>query len=272
MLFNRYRSKLAGEIPDLLPLFTVDQQPADETDGGGADPSTSGGSNDTGTDDLAGLRKALSSEREQRRAEAAELRRLRRELAEVGDKNPKLLEEAKQRVQEAHDRADAAEQLANARVREAETKHEAILAKRTADLEAKTRVAERAALKVKTERIYLANEGRSEASSIDGSTPFDYLWQVFGGQFAEDERGIHLIDATGNPQIDTETGRRITPADLFQKLRDDPVHGVSFKPRFGSGSGVRAGRDGRVTTAEQLDGLKTSQLLQIGLRNAKKTA
>jgi hypothetical protein len=149
---------------------------------------------------------------------------------------------------------------------------EAILAKRTADLESKTRDAERAALKVKTERIYLANEGRSEASSIDGSTPFDYLWQVFGGQFAEDERGIHLIDATGNPQIDTETGKRITPADLFQKLRDDPVHGVSFKPRFGSGSGVRAGRDGRVTTAEQLDGLKTSQLLQIGLRNARKTA
>lgn len=241
------------------------QQPTTEQQ----DPTTIAGDN---SDDVSRLKKALEAERQQRRQEAARAAQLDAQLREVGQVDPKLLDEARQRAREAEQQRQMVEQQTTIRLQEQQRKHEEQLARLTNELQIKASAAEREALRVKAERDFLASKGLTDASEIDGRTPFDYIWQLFGSQYAEDKAGLYLVDADGTPALDPETGKRITLREHFAKLRKDPVHGMHFQPEYGSGSGARGGRDGRVNNSADLTKVPTGQLFRDSFGARRRTA
>jgi hypothetical protein len=224
------------------------------------------------TDDIARLKKALEAERQQRKQEAARAAQLDAQLREVGQVDPKLLDEARQRAREAEQQRLMVEQQTTLRLQEQERKYQDQLARITGELQQQKTAAEREALRIKTEREFLKAKGATEASSIDGRTPFDYIWQLYGNDFAEDKSGLYLVDADGSPRLDEETGKRITPTEFFAKLRKDPVHGMHFQPEYGSGSGARSGRDGRVNSTADLTKVPTGQLFRDSFGARRRTA
>lgn len=250
--------------------FTADQDPPAEPDGGGSDPSDSAPGGDS--DPNEGLKKALEAERKLRRQEAQRAAQLQAQLQEVGQVDPKLLAEAQAKAQAAEQQRQLIEQQTALRLQEQEKKYQEQLARITGDLQQQKTAAEREALRIKTEREFLAAKGLMEASTIDGRTPFDYIWQLYGNQFAEDRNGLFLADADGSPRLDEETGKRITPSEFFARLRKDPVHGMHFQPEYGSGSGARGGRDGRVSNAADLSKMPTSQLFRDNFGTKRRTA
>lgn len=252
-------------------ILIVDPNPPGEPDGGGSAPVIEEPPADGG-DDLAKLRGALQKERERARAEESARKQLEAQLREVGTVDPKLLDDARQRAREAEQQRQLIEQQTTIRLQEQQRKFEELLEKKTSELQALASAAQRDALRVKTEREFLAAKGLADASSIDGRTPFDYIWQLYGSQFSEDRSGLFLVDSEGMPRLDEETGKRITPAEFFARLRKDPVHGMHFQPEYGSGSGSRGGRDGRVNSSEDLSKVPTSQLFRQSFGPRSRTA
>lgn len=252
----------------LTHLPTVDPNPPAEPDGGGAPQDQQQQQQpepqDT-ADDIAKLRKALEAERNLKR-------QLESQLKQVQQVDPRLVEEARAKADAAEQQRLMVEQQTTTRLQEQQRKYDEQLARITSDLQARTIEAERNALRVKTEREFLAAKGLVEASTIDGRTPFDYIWQLYGSDFAEDKNGLFLADPDGSPRLDPETGKRITPSEFFAKLRKDPVHGMHFQPEYGSGGGSRAGRDGRVNNSEDLAKVPTGQLFRDSFGSRRKTA
>ena len=238
----------------------IDPEPPNDPAGGGTTAQPAADDAAGGDDDVARLKRALQAEREQRRQEEANRKSLEAQLREVGTVDPKLLEDARARAREAEQQRQLIEQQTALRIQEQERKYQEQLGKVTADLQAAKTAAEREALRIKTEREFLRAKGATDASPVDGRTPFDYIWQLYGPQFAEDRSGIYLVDGDGMPQLDPETGKRITPTEFFTKLRKDPVHGMHFQPEYGSGSGARAGRDGRVVHSRDVQALSKNEL------------
>ena len=251
----------------LTHLPTVDPNPPAEPDGGGApqDQQQQQPEPQDTAEDIAKLRKALEAERNLKR-------QLKSQLEQVQQVDPRLVEEARAKADAAEQQRLLIEQQTATRLQEQERKYQEQLARITSDLQARTIEAERNALRVKTEREFLAAKGLVEASTIDGRTPFDYIWQLYGSDFAEDKNGLFLADPDGSPRLDPETGKRITPSEFFAKLRKDPVHGMHFQPEYGTGGGSRAGRDGRVSNSEDLAKVPTSQLFRDNFGTRRKTA
>jgi hypothetical protein len=249
------------------PTFhSIEPNPPAEPDGGGApqDQQQQPEPQDA-ADDIAKLRKALEAERNLKR-------QLESQLKQVSQVDPRLVEEARAKAEAAEQQRQLIEQQTAARLQEQERKYQEQLARVTGDLQAAKTAAEREALRIKTEREFLAKDGLAEASPIDGKAHFDAIWSAYGDQIAEDSKGLYMLDSDGSPKLDPETGKRVTPGELFLKLRRDPVHGVHFKPEYGSGSGARSGRDGRVSSAEDLSKVPNSQLFREHFGARRKTA
>jgi hypothetical protein len=245
--------------PELNIWPSIDTEPPTDQQGGGTDTTDSTDSN-PGETDADRLKRALEAERKLNRQNAARAAQLENQLKEVGQVNPQLLAEAQAKAEAAEQQRQLLEQQINSRLADAERKYQEQLSRLTSELQAKASVAEREALRVKAEREFLAAKGLTDASEIDGRTPFDYIWQVFGAQYAEDKNGLYLLEADNTPALDRETGKRITLREHYNKLRKDPVHGMHFQPEYGSGSGGRAGRDGRINTTADLSKVPTGQL------------
>lgn len=63
--------------------------------------------------------------------------------------------------------------------------------------------------------------------------------------------------------VSTENGQTIPLEDVLNNQRTDPLYGVLYHPRYGSGGGSRQGNvDGRVTTVNDLSKMKTSDLFK----------
>lgn len=247
----------------LAAMFSaVEQEPPGEPEGGGSDPAADPSPEPQGDDELTKLRSTLRKQQEEARRERNRALALEAQLKEVGQVNPQLLAEATAKAQAAEQQRQLIEQQTNARLAEQDRKYQEQLARLTAELQNKASAAEREALRVKAEREFLAAKGLTDASEIDGRTPFDYIWQLFGTQYAEDKAGLYVLDADGTPALDPETGKRVTLREHFSKLRKDPVHGMHFQPEYGSGSGARGGRDGRVSTTADLSKVPTGQLFK----------
>jgi hypothetical protein len=264
----RFRTHLLPAL-DWEIFHCVDSTPPGEPDGGGAPPAEppAGGEPAGGepSDDVARLKRALEAERGLKRQLEAQLR-------EVGQVNPQLVAEAQAKAEAAERQRQLIEQQTAARLQEQERKYQEQLQLITGDLQAAKTAAEREALRIKTEREFLAAKGLAEVSPIDGKAHFDSIWSAYGDQIAEDSKGLYLLDSDGTPRLDPETGKRITPGEFFPKLRRDPVHGVHFQPEFGSGSGGRSGRDGRMSTTEDLSKVPNSQLFRESFGSRRKTA
>lgn len=221
---------------------------------------------DTSTDeqltDLDRLKHALDRERKERKAAAARAAQLEAQIKQADQLNPQLVQEAIARAQQEEEKRRLIEEQTGVRLKELESKYAEQLTKVTRDLQAAKEAAEREAVRVLAEKAFLSAKGSTEASSVDGKTPFDYIWLAFNDRFRADKQGLYLVDTDGDPVIDEDTGKRLPPNKWFQKLRQDPVHGLHFQPEYGSGSGARGGRDGRVTSTKDLSKLSTSQLFR----------
>lgn len=245
------------------PWPTIDTDPAGESDGGGA-PAGDAPAGDSGdsSDELTKLRKALEAQREEARRFRSKAQAAEAQLREVGEANPKILEEAQRRAEKAEQDRLLAEERANLKIQQMQKQLEDKTAKVLSEAQTRAQAAEREALRVKAERDFLAADGLLEASGVDGRTPFDYVWMLHGDRIAEDATGRYIKDENGLPLLDPETNKRVTVRDYFNKLRDDPVHGMHFKPRYGSGGGARSGFDGRVNHSRDLSKVPTGQLFR----------
>jgi multidrug efflux pump subunit AcrA (membrane-fusion protein) len=247
-------------------LHSVDPTPPGEPDGGGSGamppaPEPAGGGEPQGdsAEDVAKLKRALESER-------ALKRQLESQLKQVGQVNPELLQQARAQAEAAEQQRQFIEQQMATRLAEQQRKHEEQMASVRSELQERTAKAEREALRVKAQAEFLASEGLAEASKIDGTMPFDYVWARFGHRYAEGAGGLYLLEEDGRtPSLDDD-GKPKTLRKHFAELSIDPVHGANFKPKYGSGSGSRNGRDGVVDLTTDMNALPQSALGQMAFR------
>lgn len=204
------------------------------------------------------LLKALKAEREARKQYEKDLKETKASLDRFAEINPdewqKLQEEAAEaarmqaqwgevrdamenkyssQAQEAIRRADAAEAgLANYRKKYA------------------------------LEKVFNSAGGRTDA--VDGVSFFDLMAEQVGDSFRHEPDGtLTVVDASGDPIIDKETGVRITPEDHMVSFKRHPVFGTFFRGAKGAGAGIGfSGTDANGATIEDLSQLSNEDLFR----------
>ena len=184
---------------------------------GGSDPAPGGGEGEGEGDDLARVKHALQREREAKAKEEQTRRELIEQQSQV----------AQQQI---------------------ESKYSAQLQEAKTELVAEREARQRELVRQQAEKAFIGAKGSMEASTIDGSTPFDAVWFRFGSNFRIEDGALVVVDAQNNPEIDSETGKRYEPIKWLKRLQVDPVWGRHFEPAMGSGGGARSGRDGRMSS------------------------
>lgn len=216
---------------------------------GGTDPATGGGEGDGDGDDLARVKHALHREREANRDNVRRMGALEAQLRELSTTNPEAVRAAEAKAKEEQTRRELIEQQARLTQEQIEHKYSAQLELKNTELVAEREARQRELVRQKAEKAFISAKGRVEVSPIDGSTPFDGVWNRFGPQFRLEDGALVVVDANNSPEIDPETGKRYDPTKWLQRLQPDPYWGLHFEPAMGSGGGARSGRDGRMSSS-----------------------
>lgn len=208
------------------------------------------------SDEVANLMKALRSEREARKTYERQIKEKEQQLSKFAEINP----EEYQKLQ-----ADAA------RAAEIESRYgESILAieekygRQAAEAEAKAKVAEEKIgefqKRYALEKVFNSAGGRTDAA--DGVSFFDMFAEQLSSRFRQEFDGsLTVIDPQGDPILDSETGKRITPEEYISSFKLHPVYGTFFKGVKGSGAGLNyAGTDSNGMPVEDLAGLSRDEL------------
>lgn len=220
---------------------------------GGADPAAGGNDEGEGDgDDLARVRHTLDREREINRENKRRMGALEAQLRELSTTNPEAVRKAEAKAQEEQTRRELIEQQARLAQEQIESKYSSQLEKKNAELIAEREARQRELVRQKAEKAFIGAKGSMEASTIDGSTPFDAVWSRFGSNFRIEDGALVVVDPQGNPEIDSETGKRYEPIKWLKRLQSDAVWGRHFEPAMGSGGGARSGRDGRMASGVDL--------------------
>jgi hypothetical protein len=219
---------------------------------GAPDPAPSGGEGDGEGGDVAKLLHTLDRERIrgnelERRVKAQEA-----QLRELSTTNPEAVRAAEAKALEEQTRRELIEQQARLAQEQIEAKYSAQLQQSNKELIAEREAHERQLVKQQAEKAFLNAKGRVEISPLDGSTPFDGVWGRFGPNFRIEDGALVVVDAKGNPEIDSETGLRYEPTKWLKRLQADPYWGLHFEPAMGSGGGARSGLDGRASNSRDL--------------------
>jgi hypothetical protein len=246
-------------FPELFHTVTPpDTAPDGEAGGGGGapdatDPSSSG--EGPTADDVRRLQEALKKERNLKE-------QVERRLKAI---DPNQVEEARREAEEARQARELAEREASTRIAAIQQRAQKELQEAREEAAKAVEDARRLKVRVKWESEFVASGGFTEPSEIDGTTSFDLLWKHDGATFEEDEQGLYLKGADGLAVIDKETGKRVTPRQHFERLRNDRLYSAHFQPIGGSGGGSGAGVRGRVQHKQSLDGMSSRDLLRLGL-------
>ena len=219
---------------------------------GGSDPAPGGGEGEGEGDDLARVKHALQREREANRDKERRMGALEAQLRELSTTNPEAVRAAEAKALEEQTRREMIEQQARIAQEQIEAKYSAQLQQSNKELIAEREARERQLVKQQAEKAFLNAKGRVEISPLDGSTPFDGVWGRFGTNFRIEDGALVVVDAKGNPEIDSETGMRYEPTKWLKRLQTDPYWGLHFEPSMGSGGGARNGRDGRAPSGKDL--------------------
>ena len=215
---------------------------------GGTDLAPGGGEGEGDGDDLARVKHALQREREANRDKERRMGALEAQLRELSTTNPEAVRAAEAKALEEQTRRELIEQQARITQEQIEAKYSAQLQQSNKELIAEREARERQLVKQQAEKAFLNAKGRVEISPLDGSTPFDGVWGRFGTNFRIEDGALVVVDAKGNPEIDSETGLRYEPTKWLKRLQTDPYWGLHFEPAMGSGGGARSGRDGRMSS------------------------
>lgn len=244
-------------------LFDLLQSPEPGSEGGGgaggaagaggADSTAGGNGEGEGDgDDLSRVKHALQREREVNREKDRRMGALEAQLRELSTTNPEAVRAAEAKALEEQTRRELIEQQARIAQEQIESKYSAQLQQANTELIAEREARQRELVRQQAEKAFIGAKGSMEASTIDGSTPFDAVWFRFGSNFRIEDGALVVVDAKGNPEIDSETGKRYEPTKWLKRLQADPVWGRHFEPSMGSGGGARNGRDGRAFAGKDL--------------------
>ena len=228
---------------------------------GGTDPAPGGGEGEGEGDDLARVKHALQREREANRDKERRMGALEAQLRELSTTNPEAVRAAEAKALEEQTRRELIEQQARIAQEQIEAKYSAQLQQSNKELIAEREARERQLVKQQAEKAFLNAKGRVEISPLDGSTPFDGVWGRFGTNFRIEDGALVVVDAKGNPEIDSETGLRYEPTKWLKRLQTDPYWGLHFEPAMGSGGGARSGRDGRAPSGKDLMAMPLSSAI-----------
>lgn len=112
------------------------------------------------------------------------------------------------------------------------------------------------------EKVFFAAGGRTDAA--DGVSFFDMLADQLGGRFRQESDGsLTVVDLQGDPVLDKESGKRISPEEFVSSFKHHPIYGAFFKGIKGSGAGLGyGGTDANGMPTEDLDSLDPDQLFQ----------
>ena len=85
-----------------------------------------------------------------------------------------------------------------------------------------------------------------------------------GGNFRHEADGsLTVIDSAGDPMLDKESGKRISPEDYLASYKHHPVFGTFFKGSKGSGAGIGyGGTDANGLPVEDISGLSAEEMFQ----------
>ena len=220
---------------------------------GGADSTAGGNGEGEGDgDDLSRVKHALQREREVNRDKDRRMGALEAQLRELNTTNPEAVRAAEAKALEEQTRRELIEQQARIAQEQIESKYSAQLQQANTELIAEREARQRELVRQQAEKAFIGAKGSMEASTIDGSTPFDAVWFRFGPNFRIEDGALVVVDAKGNPEIDSETGKRYEPTKWLKRLQVDPVWGRHFEPSMGSGGGARSSRDGIASSSKDL--------------------
>lgn len=209
-------------------------------------------------DEVASLMKALRSEREARKTYERQVKEKESQLQRFADVNP----DEYQKLQAEASRAAEIESRYGESIKAIEEKYGRVAAEAEQKAKlAETRISElnkRYAL----EKVFNSVGGRTDAA--DGVSFFDMFAEQMSARFRQEADGsLTVIDSQGDPLLDSETGKRLTPDDYVASFKVHPVYGTFFKGIKGSGAGLNyGGTDNNGMPIEDLSGLSRDELFQ----------
>lgn len=209
-------------------------------------------------DEVANLMKALRSEREARKTYERQIKEKENQLQRFADVNP----DEYQKLQAEASRAAEIESRYGESIKAIEEKY----GRQAAEAEQKARLAESRISELNKryalEKVFNAVGGRTDAA--DGVSFFDMFADQMGARFRQEADGsLTVVDNQGDPLLDSETGKRLTPEDFVASFKIHPVYGTFFKGVKGSGAGLNyAGTDNNGIPIEDLTSLSRDELFQ----------
>lgn len=207
-------------------------------------------------EEVQNLLKALKAERESRKIYEKEVKEKATQLEKFAQINPdeyrKLQEEASIAARE---KAAADERTSLLEEKYGKQAAEAIKKADTANRELLD-FRKRYAL----EKVFFSTGGRTD--SADGVSFFDMLFTQIGTQFRlEGDGSVTVVDSSGDPVLDSDSGKRINPGDYLSQLKIHPIYGTFFKGNKGSGAGIGyGGTDANGVTTEDLSSLSRDEM------------
>lgn len=204
------------------------------------------------------LLKALKAEREARKQYEREVKEKSEQLERFAQINP---DEWDSMQAEAAKAAQLQAQFGEAK--------DAIEAKYSAQAEAAAKEAQLAkqALaeyqkKYALEKVFYAAGGRTDAA--DGVSFFDMMASQVGNRFRQEADGsLTVVDAQGDPILDKESGKRISPEEYIASFKVHPIYGTFFKGQKGAGAGIGyGGTDANGMPTEDLSSLSREELFK----------
>lgn len=209
-------------------------------------------------EEVANLQKALKAERTARKQYERDLKEKVSALERFAEINPdeysKLQEEA----------AKAA--ALQAQFGEARDAIEAKYSRAAEEASRKAEMAEQSLAEYRKryalEKVFMSTGGRTDAA--DGVSFYELFASQMGNRFRQEPDGsLVVVDPQGDPILDKETGKRVSPEDYVASFKNHPVYGTFFKGSKGSGAGLGyGGVDANGLPVEDLSSLSPNELFQ----------
>jgi hypothetical protein len=222
----------------------------------------------TGGDDMMprseaeNLLKALKAERDARKQYERELKESKTHLEKFAEINPdeyhKLQQEAAEAARLQAQWGEARDAIENKYSQQAQEAMREADAAKAALAEYKKRTA--------MEKVFFAAGGRSDAA--DGVSFYDMFAQQMQSRFRQEADGsLTVVDPQGDPLLDKESGKRITPEDFVSSYKVHPIYGTFFKGAKGAGAGIGyGGTDTNGMPVQDLSSLSPDELFKVAFK------
>lgn len=203
-------------------------------------------------EEVSKLLKALHSERDARKAQEKALKESAAKLSRLEDVDPEVYEKLQQ------EQARRAELDAEMEAREAERQRNFEQMKQEASAREKKLQSQ-----INHMQRHRAFEGLFSAAGGKGGKFLDTAFDAVGDRLRlESDGSFTVLDVSGDPLLDDESGKRVDPKEWVQQFKSDDFLGFCFEPEqgYGAGSVNNPGQRRDTGTMSDFQGLSTSEL------------